>query len=314
MKDINILCPVYNESENIRLFISEFDKIISGYADKYKFTFYFADNCSTDDTLSILKEVAQSRNDVRVISYAKNYGVMKSIYTGILNSKCDALAVFDCDLQDPPELLAKYIALWESGYSFVYGVRVSRQEVYLLTWFRKMYKKIERFVNPNPVHVESGAWFLDNEIIEVMRKNNNFDSYLPGLLSRVAYNSVGVPYDRVDRKFGTSKFNFFAYFSYARDGLLSGTITPLRISVFVGMGLFFLSMLSSFYFILAKFYLGIQFSNGIAALLILTLTLFSFNFLILGIFGEYLGRIYLARNNQDPAVILFDSDKYKKEN
>ena len=312
MKNINILCPVYNESENIQFFISEFDKIILKYKKEYNFVFYFADNCSTDDTLSILKEITHIRNDVRVIGYAKNYGVMKSIYTGILNSKCDALAVFDCDLQDPPDLLARYISYWEKGYSFVYGIRTSRRESYLLTWFRKMYKKIERFVNPNPVHVESGAWFLDNEIIDVMRKNDNFDSYLPGLLSRVAYNSIGIPYDRVDRKFGTSKFNFLAYFSYARDGLLSGTITPLRISVFVGLGLFFMSMLSSLYFVLAKFYLGIQFSNGIAALLILTLTLFSFNFLILGIFGEYLGRVYLARSTQDPAVILFDSDKYKK--
>jgi len=133
---------------------------------------------------------------------------MKSIYTGIINSKCDAIAVFDCDLQDPPELLAKYIELWESGYSFVYGVRVTRQESRLLTWFRIAYKKIERFVNPNPVHVESGAWFLDNEIINVMRKNDNYDSYLPGLLSRVSYNSVGVPYNRVNRKYGSSKFNF----------------------------------------------------------------------------------------------------------
>jgi len=81
----------------------------------------------------------------------------------------------------------------------------------------------------------------------------------------------------------------------------------LRISVSIELILFVFSLLSSFYFVIAKFLLGIQFSNGIAAILILMLTLFSFNFLILGIFGEYLGRLYLARTNQDPAVILFDS-------
>jgi dolichol-phosphate mannosyltransferase len=311
MKKIDILCPVYNESENILFFISEFDRIIPRYKEKYEITFYFADNCSTDNTLDILKDISKARPDVRVISYAKNYGVMKSIYTGILNSRSDAVAVFDCDLQDPPELLEKYIELWESGYSFVYGMRASRQERYLLTLFRIAYKKVERFVNPNPVHIESGAWFLDNEIIDVMRKNNNFDSYLPGLLSRVSYNSIGVPYDRVNRKYGTSKFNIAAYFSYARDGLLSGTITPLRISIMVGLTLFVFSLLSSIYFFMAKFVLGIQFSNGIAAILILMLTLFSFNFLILGIFGEYLGRIYLAKTHQDAAIILFDSSGQK---
>ena len=308
MKEINILCPVYNESENIHFFIDSFDRIISKYVGRYKFSFFFVDNCSIDDTLAILKELALSRKDVRVLSYAKNYGVMKSIYTGIINSRCDALAVFDCDLQDPPDLLDKYIELWEQRYLFVYGIRASRQEPRLLTWFRKAYKTIERQVNPNPVNVESGAWFLDNEIIEVMRRNNHFDSYLPGLLSRISYASIGIPYDRVGRKFGDSKFNFFAYLNYARDGLLSGTITPLRISVSIGIILFIISILSSLYFLLAKFYLGIEFSNGIAALLVLMLFLFSFNFLILGVFGEYLGRLYLARSTQEPAVILYDSD------
>jgi glycosyltransferase involved in cell wall biosynthesis len=307
MKSISIFCPVYNESENINFFISEFDKITSRMLDKYNFTFYFADNCSTDETLSILKTISKERDDIRVISYAKNYGVMKSIYTGIVNSNSDAIAIFDCDLQDPPELLEEYIKLWESGYLFVYGTRRSRQEKYLLTMFRKIYKRIERFVNPNPVNVESGAWFLDKEIVQAIKKNNNFDSYLPGLLSRVSYNSIGVPYERRDRQYGESKFNFFAYFSYARDGLLSGTITPLRISVSIGLILFMLSLLSSCYFLIAKFFLGIEFSNGIAAILILMLTLFSFNFLILGVFGEYLGRIYLMRHSQEPAIILFDS-------
>lgn len=313
MKKIDIFCPVYNESENILFFISSFEEIIKKYAGKYSFTFYFADNCSVDNTLSILKSLSRSRDDLRVLGYAKNYGVMKSIYTGILNSSCDALAVFDCDLQDPPELLEKYLELWENGHLFVYGVRATRQEPRLLSWFRRVYKTIEGMVNPSPVNVESGAWFIDNEIIDVMRRNNHFDSYLPGLLSRVSYSSIGVPYHRVSRKYGKSKFNFFAYLNYARDGLLSGTITPLRISVLIGLLLFSLSILSSFYFLLAKFCLGIEFSNGVAALLILMLFLFSFNFLILGIFGEYLGRIYLARTTQEPAIILYDSDRLPSE-
>ncbi len=118
MKKISILCPVYNESDNVELFINEFDKVICRHKEKYKFTFYFADNCSVDSTLSILKKIATNRDDLRIISYAKNYGVMKSIYTGIIYSKCDGLAVFDCDLQDPPELIEKYIELWVKGFSF----------------------------------------------------------------------------------------------------------------------------------------------------------------------------------------------------
>jgi dolichol-phosphate mannosyltransferase len=307
MKTITIVCPVFNESENLIKFIKEFDEIIYKYKNKYNIDYLFLDNSSTDNSLEILKGVIQKRSDIRIISYIKNFGAMKSIYTGIIKSNADAIAIFDCDLQDPPDLLEKFIECWEDGYYFVYGKRRSRIEFLMLTILRKIYKLIEKNINGNNIEIESGAWFLDKIIINLIKQNSRYDPYIPGLLSRIAYKIKSVPYDRSARENGQSKFNFFSYLSYSRDGLTSGSITPLRISIFFGISLFFSSLIFAIYFLYIKLFTSLIFAEGIAAILILMLTMFSFTFLMLGIIGEYLGKIYLSHQDSQIAIIDFDS-------
>jgi dolichol-phosphate mannosyltransferase len=312
-KTVRIICPVYNESNNVKAFIKSFDSVIKNYSDKYLFEYFFLDNNSTDNTLEIIESISKVRSDVKYISYIKNYGAMHSIYSGIVFSygKVDGVAIFDCDLQDPPSLLSKFLESWEEGYYFIYGKRKTRVEIYALTLLRKAYRMLEKKINGYSVDVESGAWFLDQKIVEIMAKNTKFDPYLPGLLSRVSYKSKPIPYDRKARKHGYSKFNFFSYLAYSRDGIFSGSITPLRVSVISGLFLFVLGSACAIYFLFAKFYLKIQFSEGVAALLILMLLMFSFTFLILGIIGEYIGKIYIFNSEANLATISIDSTELK---
>jgi len=319
-KTVRIICPVYNESNNVIAFIESFDSVIKNYTDKYSFEYFFMDNNSTDNTLEIIESISKIRSDVKYISYIKNYGAMHSIYSGIVFScgKVDGVTIFDCDLQDPPSLLSKFLEGWEEGYYFIYGKRKTRVEIYALTLLRKAYRMLEKKINGYSVDIESGAWFLDQKIVELIAKNTKFDPYLPGLLSRVSYKSKPIPYDRKARKHGYSKFNFFSYLAYSRDGIFSGSITPLRVSVISGLFLFILGSMCALYFLFAKFYLKIQFSEGVAALLILMLIMFSFTFLILGIIGEYIGKIYIFNSEANLATISIDSaeleDKKKLSN
>lgn len=314
-KTVRIICPVYNESENVRSFIDSFDSVIINYSEKYSFEYLFLDNCSTDNTLEIINSISNLRSDVSYISYIKNYGAMHSIYSGIVYSygQVDGITIFDCDLQDPPSLLTDFLESWEEGYYFIYGKRETRVEFYALSLLRNAYRLLERKINGYKVEIESGAWFLDQKIVKIIAKNTKFDPYLPGLLSRVAYKSKPIPYDRKARKLGYSKFNFFGYLAYSRDGIFSGSITPLRISVISGLFLFALGAMCAAYFLFAKFYLRIQFSEGVAALLILMLLMFSFTFLILGIIGEYVGKIYLLNSEANLATISLESAKNKRQ-
>jgi len=230
---------------------------------------------------------------------------MKSIYTAILESKsdCDAIAVFDCDLQDPPELLNKFIKEYENGFKVIYGKRTDRDEPYLMRLLRKCYKKIEAIFQKNPSNLESGAWFLDKAIREEITKNQYYQPYLSGLINNIGFKKNCVEYTRLKREKGTTKFSYSSYFLYAIDGIVGGSIVPLRISIFVGIIFGFLAIFVAIYFIVAKLFLGIDFQEGVVAIIILLLFNFAVNFFFLGIIGEYVGRIFKKDEDSLPAII-----------
>lgn len=300
-KKITIICPVFNEEKNINDFYDAF-YIIFEKIDIYDFKIIFADNKSTDNSLKLIEQISQKDKRVSLLGYSKNFGVMKSIYTAISFVEEDACAIFDCDMQDPPELILEFIDKWVSGNKIVYGKRQLRIESKILYFLRKMQKKLERFIKGYETNIESGAWFLDKVVIEEIKKYP-YDSFLPGLISRLGFKSDYVEYVRNIRKKGFTKFNYKLYFLYGIDGLISGTITPLRISIIFSVIFAILCFISSIYFLLAKFFLEIVFQEGIAAILIINLLSFSIIFFILGIFGEYLGRIYIRNEDQKLAII-----------
>lgn len=299
---ITILCPVYNESENVDRFVSDFTKVIGLIDTRYSFEFLFTDNCSTDDTLDRLIQLQSQYINIRIIKYSRNFGVMKSIFTGIINSDSDACAVFDCDLQDPPELIIDFIKQWEGGAKIVYGQRRKREEPGLIDFLRKRYRQIETYFKGYRVTIESGAWFLDARVVKELGKVP-FEPYLAGLIARLGFKSVGIPYDRRARLHGQSKFGLMKYFSYAADGLVSGTIAPLRVAVFCGVGFSLMSFVFAVYFVVAKLFLGIPFATGVAAIIVILLFGFGLNFLLLGVIGEYVGRIYLEKESSQLAII-----------
>lgn len=299
---ITILCPVYNESDNVDRFVREFMCAINLVDKRYSFEFLFADNCSTDDTVKRLLRLQSLHSNIRIIKYSRNFGVMKSIFTGILNSNTNACAVFDCDLQDPPELIVDFVNQWEAGAKVVYGVRRKRDEGSLIAILRNVFRNIETFFKGYKVNLESGAWFLDARVIQELRKVP-FEPYLAGLIARLGFKSIGVPYDRRKRLYGESKFGFVKYFSYARDGLVSGTIAPLRLAVLFGIIFSLLSFLFGLYFIYAKLFLNINFAAGMAGLIVIVLFGFGLSFFLIGIVGEYVGRIYLEKESSQFAII-----------
>ena len=296
MKEITILCPIFNEQENIELFIKNFTQIFKNHPN-YKFSILFADNASSDSSSQLLKNICKENRDIKYIRYLKNNGVMKSIFTAIKYVDTDACAIFDCDLQDDPKLLTEFIRNWELNNKIVYGKRTKRKEIFFLGFLRNVFKKLSEFLRGYKIEIESGAWFLDKEVIDEI-KNLEYDPFLPALINNLNFKSKGIDYERNERKRGLSKFNFFNYLSYAADGLVSGTIKPLRISIYFSFLFALISFFSAIYFLIAKFYLGIVYPEGVAAIIIINLISFTLIFLFFGILGEYIGKIYLKDDNK----------------
>jgi len=277
-KHIEIICPVYNEIDNVENFYNEFRLVTQPLGDGYVISFLFMDNCSNDGTFDKLQEMCRLNRDIRVIKYSRNYGAMKSIFTGLIHSRGDAVAVFDCDLQDPPSLILNFIESWESGSKVTYGIRSKRKETFFMGFARQSFRNLETFFKGYKNTLESGAWFLDRRVVAELRLRA-FEPFLVGLISRLGFKSTGIPYERSTRLRGSAKFGITSYFSYAVDGLVSGTIAPLRLAILLGLFLSALSFLGMIYFLIAKFLLGAPFASGVAAIIIITLFSFSINFI-----------------------------------
>ena len=301
MKNITIICPIYNEEENIKIFVETFSQIFEKNQD-FSFSILFADNNSTDKSYDLIKAICKNNDKIKYIRYSKNYGVMKSIYTALNHIDSDACCVFDCDLQDPAILLNEFIIHWRDGYEIIYGKRVKRVESLQLSVLRNFFKKISFWIKGFNIEIESGAWFFDKSVVNEI-KNLDFDPFLPALINSLDFKKKSVSYERNDRKFGNSKFNVFQYLSYAADGLVSGTTKPLRISIFISFIFALFSFAASIYFILAKFFLNIVFEEGVAAIIIINLIYFSLIFFCFAILAEYVGKIYLREENNKQVII-----------
>lgn len=302
---IGIVCPVFNEEENIHKFLEAFDGLKKQLPTGIELEYLFVDNASTDSTEEILNKIAPERNDINYVRYSRNFGVMKSIYTGLLVSPIHwaGLAVYDCDLQDPPELMLEFLDNWMNGNEIVYGKRVKRDEVFLQALFRKAFKFAERRFHSVPRQIESGAWFVSSKVVRQIKTQRYFQQYLPAVIDDLGFKKIAVEYSRKKRQFGKTKFNFLAYLSYALDGLIVGSFLPLRIPIFVGFLFSILSIMLGIYFIVLKVFSDTDFPEGTVAIIVISLFANALNFMFLGFIGEYVGRILNNESYKRPAII-----------
>lgn len=311
-KNISIIIPSYNESENIEILYNRTKKILMELSIE-EYELIFIDNGSTDNSLKILKNINKKDNSVKILSLTRNFGLQNALYAGLSHCKKDYICVMDGDLQDPPELIKNFFTKIDDGYDVVYGIRKKRQS----NAFKKICYKIFYYFFSNFSEIEMpsqvGEFCLMkrkvlNKILEFKEKN----LFIRGLRAWVGFKQTGVEYDRPKRNAGTEKFNLFSSFFFGLDGLISFSIIPLRIILLTGLFMSFISILFSFFIFIVKLLSILSIIPSDALLLMpkgLTITsiLFlistSFIILALGIIGEYISKIYLEVKNRPHYLI-----------
>jgi len=306
-KLISICVPVYNEQDNILPFHARMSPIMDSLADRYDFEILFTDNRSDDDTFLRLTELADIDHRVRVLRFSRNFGFQRSILTNYVHCRGQAAIQIDVDLQDPPEILPEFLRLWEDGYKVVYGVRRSRpHESWLLHGMRKAFYRVIDLLSEDQLPHDAGDFrLIDRCILEQLRNSTDQQPYLRGLIAAMGFKQIGVVYDRAARERGCSKFNLRKLTSLALDGIFHHSVVPLRIATFCGLGMFVIAAVAAFYYLLEKLLAPANWPPGIASTTILLLFSIGMNAMLLGIIGEYIGRIY--KNVKHMPVTIIES-------
>ena len=303
---ISIVLPAYNEELNIRPLFERLHPILEHLSDRFRFEFVVTDNHSTDRTFAVLKEVAAGDPRVRVFRFSRNFGFQRSILTGYMQCLGDAAIQLDVDLQDPPELIPVFLDKWQAGADVVYGIRIERSEGRAITFARSLFYRLIDLLSEDKLPVDAGDFrLISRRVIDIVCAYRDANPYLRGTIATLGFEQVGVPYARSARKFGESKFPFSKLLSLALDGILNHSTVPLRFATYFGLVTSVLTVVLMLFYAFGRLILGAQWPAGFTTLAALILLSISINAMLLGIIGEYLGRMY--RQVRETPVTIIES-------
>jgi glycosyltransferase involved in cell wall biosynthesis len=290
-KLVSIVTPTFNELDNVDELVSR----ISAEMKRHKGMDYehiIIDNASTDGTQERLRELASRDRRIRVILNSRNFGHIRSPYHGIMQARGDAVVLLAADLQDPPEMIDRFIEKWQQGYLAVMAVKKTSKESRLMFGLRRSYYSLLDKISEVPqVQNATGAGLYDRVVIEALRKMRDPYPYFRGLIVEVGFPIATVEFEQPRRARGVTKNNFFTLYDIAVLGLTKHSKVPLRLAALTGFAISMLSLLASIVFLILKLAFWDSFSAGVAPLVVGMFFLSGIQIMFLGIIGEYIGNI-----------------------
>lgn len=291
-KLISVIVPAYNEEDVIEIFHSRMSGIFNHIVD-YRCEMVFINDGSSDCTQEIIEKLACMDDRVSAISLSRNFGKEAAMTAGLDMASGDAVAIFDVDLQDPPDLLFRFIEKWEAGYDVVYAKRTHRDgESWLkkatAAAFYRMMMKLSRVEIP----ADTGdCRLMSRRVVDALKQLREHHRFMKGLFAWVGYPSVAVEYRRDSRAAGTTKFNYWKLWNFALEGITSFTVTPLKLATYIG-SFFATGAFAMGAWIVLKTLIWGETVRGYPTLMIVILFFGGVQLFFIGILGEYLGRIF----------------------
>lgn len=294
MKKISVVIPMYCEEEVADICYKRVVNNLKKLSDKYNYEIIFINDGSKDSTLEILKKIASNDNNVKIISFSRNFGHQAAVTASIRNVTGDAIIIMDADLQDPPELFEGMIEKWEEGYEVVYGKRKTREgeSIFKLLTARMFYNTLNK-LSEIEIPKDTGDFRLvDRKVIDVIAILPEHNKFLRGLFSWVGFNQYAYEYNRVNRVAGKTKYPFKKMFKLATDGILSFSAKPLKIVGAIGIFSVIVSIIILIYSIVSYMFKLNSLTPGWTSIMC-TMTFIGGIILIsLWMIGEYIARIY----------------------
>lgn len=250
------------------------------------------DDGSTDDTFRVLAEAAQRDPRIVAISLSRNFGHQAAVSAALDHASGDLVAVMDGDLQDPPEALPSLIAEQAKGFDVVYARRVGRKEIWPLRLAYFLFYRLIARVSNVRLPLDAGDFsLLSRRVVERLRELPEHHRYLRGLRSWVGFRQTGIDVERSRREAGKSKYGLLRLLRLAFDGIFSFSMAPLRAASILGLIVVVGAVLYALYAVYVRLFMGIS-PTGFTALIVVVTLLSGVQLLVLGVIGEYLGRVY----------------------
>ncbi len=309
MSLISVVIPVLNEEENIAPLFRRLDSISK--SSSYNFEFIFIDDGSTDNTFSVLGKIASEDPRLKIIRFSRNFGSHAACLAGLINSKGDACAFISADMQEPPELIEWLIKEWGKGYEIVMGIR--EEEGSFVSSFSKLYYfLVQRFALKNMPKKGTDVFLIDRKVVDTIKGMKEKNTSIFGLVLWSGFSQTFVPYKRVNRQKGISKWTFGKKMKLFTDTFVSFSYFPIRLISFIGTVVAVTGFVYAAVVIANRLFFA-KAIEGWASLMVVLLLVSGVQLLMLGILGEYLWRSFDESRNRPPFIIKqvigFDEEK-----
>jgi polyisoprenyl-phosphate glycosyltransferase len=313
---ISIVIPLFNEEANVDHIYKRL--LASSKSWKENYEIIFVDDGSFDNTLFLLKELCKLDPNVKIIKLSRNFGHQAAISAGIRKTKGDAVIIMDGDLQDPPEELHKFLDKWREGYHVVFAIRRKRKENIFKRSAYSIFYRVLHLISDINIPLDSGDFcIMDKKVVKILNDEmQEYHRFVRGLRAYAGFKQIGIEYERSERAAGEVKYTYRKLIKLAIDGLLDFSVFPLRIAIYIGFVFAFPSFIIGLFFIIHRIlnfkFLGYSPSDtpGLASLAVGIFFLGGIILIILGVIGEYIGRIY-SEVKKRPFYII--EEIYQKE-
>jgi len=306
--ELSIVIPCYNESSVLPLLRERLVQSLSLTGNEWEVI--LVDDGSQDDTFALLAVMHAGDARFKVLSFSRNFGHQTAVFAGLSHALGNFVAVMDADLQDPPEFLLTCLNKLKEGYDVVYAVRRQRKE----NWFKRicysMYYRLLKSIAEVEIPLDSGDFCLmRQQVVAVLRQMPERNIFVRGLRAWSGFRQIGIEYNRDARAAGETKYPFRKLVRLAMDGVFAFSPLPLRMAAYMGFTSLGLSLMATVFIVvwnILNFRLFGHYPSAVpgwTSLVCLMLFLNGIQFLILGIMGEFIGRIY-NETKQRPRWII----------
>lgn len=287
----SIIIPMFNEEAVIQETYRRIKKVMGTTGEPYELL--FVNDGSTDNCAQMIEEYSYWDESVKLIDLSRNFGHQIAITAGMDYALGDAVVIIDADLQDPPELILDMITEWQQGYEVVFAKRIKRRgESLFKKWTARAFYRVLRYSTDISIPVDTGDFrLIDRKVCDELKRLPEKNRFVRGLVSWVGFRQKAIEYERDERLAGETKYPLKRMLKLSLDGITSFSYKPLKLAGYLGA----LLSASGFLYLMYVLYLVLftdEAVKGWASMIGITLTFNGFVLIMLGILGEYVGRIY----------------------